>query len=164
MLKLTYAERVILSNQFQILAKLDPDNAADHKQSQEIIDSGYEALYGTAAANVFEESVPVEVCEEVHDILDMYRNFAFSCRDLGIEPEALGADFDGFDANAGTGHYGYAHFRRRDQGLWSELKGYPDNSHSSSSLPTYRSMLQRYRTVGKHIKLTEEEIKAITGR
>lgn len=160
---LTFAERLILSNQFTILEKLDPDQAEYYSEAQEIVNRGYEYLYEEINPSVYETAVPHDVGKEVVDILDMFRALEFSCRDLSISARSLRVDFDGFDGNSNTGHFSLAKFFRRNKGNWDELKEYPDNSHSSGTLDRYRSMLDRWEKLDRKFELSEEEITEIAG-
>ncbi len=160
---LTYAERLILSNQLTILQKIDPDQAEYYSEAQEIVNSGYEALYGDINASVYDETVPYDICKETMEILDMFRALEYSCRKLGVEAKDLNADFDGFDGNATEGHHGFARFLRRTQGKWSELKSYPDNSHSSATLNSYRLMIERWHRIGRSFEMSEAQIREVVG-
>ena len=160
---LTYAERLILSNQLTILQKLDPDQAEYYSEAQEIVNSGYEFLYEEINPSVYERVIPHQVSQEVVDILDMFRALEFSCRELKIPAKDLGADFDGFDGNSTTGHFSFAKFLRRTKGGWDELKDYPDNSHSAVSLEHYLLMLDRWEKLKRKFELSDKEIREIVG-
>ncbi len=163
-INLTYSERLILSNQFEILKLLNPDQEHYYDQALEIVNSGLEYMYGEINPAVYKETTSAAISKEVVQILDMFRTLEFSCRKLGIKPTDIGADFQGFDANEGTGHYGFCHFMRRKLGRWDELKDYPDNSHSGASLPFYREMLKRLARRDKKSDLNEADIRAVVGR
>lgn len=159
---LSYAERLILANQYAILEKLDPDNGREYMNAQEIVQSGYEFLYETLNPSM-DRVIPAEASQEVFDILDMFRAIEGSAQDIGKTPAELRADFEGFDANNDHEHYGFCRFVRRSLGRWSELDKYPDNSHSTISLPRYREMLKRWRALGSSFNLTEREIVQVAG-
>ncbi|WP_411905976.1 YfbU family protein [Rhizobium mayense] len=160
---LSFAERLILSNQLSILKILDPEQARYYDEAQEIVNNGYEYMYGNINQSVYETPLPVHISEEVVEILDMFRALEFSCRKLGVRASDLGTDFEGFDANEADGHYGFARFLRRKLGRWEELKDYPDNSHSSISLHRYRSMIERWHGIGRKFELSEEEVRQVVG-
>ncbi|RZS82060.1 hypothetical protein EV217_2873 [Phyllobacterium myrsinacearum] len=157
---LSYAERLILYNQYEILKKLDPKQAAVHEENQEIVYAGYEILYPDLGLS--ETSVTVEVSQEVHEILNMFRALKFSADRHGYVLDGYGAQFDGFDGNHDD-HYGYAQFLRRKQKKWKELEKRPDNSHGNV-LGRYRNMLDRWQKHGKEHDLTVDQIKDITTR
>lgn len=162
-MKLTHAERLALWNQYEILKHLDPEQASDYEQNQEIVSSGYELLYSELNPSVYADTISEEVGSEVHDILDMFRAIHFSSVKHGLTPSSSSARFEGFDGNESTGHHAYARFVRRSQGRWDELSDRPDNSHSSMSLPHYRDMLKRWEALGRPHDLTPAHIDEIAG-
>lgn len=162
-MKLTRTERLTLWNQYEILKHVDKDGAEQYEQNQEILSSGFELFYSELNQSIYEDTVSEEVGREVQDILDMFRAIKFSSDKHGYTPASLFAQFDGFDGNESTGHYGFARFVRRQQERWDELSDRPDNSHSATSLPYYRNMLQRWRDLGRGFDLTPPQIEEIAG-
>ncbi|MER8745894.1 YfbU family protein [Mesorhizobium sp. M1004] len=158
---LTQAQRVIIYNQLEILKTVDPARAAEYEEQQEIVSYGYELFYDQLNPMISEGHVDRETCDEVLEILNLFRLLEYSKKDLSYVPKSLGAQFEGFDANEPDGYYSFAKFVRRKQGKFTELSEWPDNSHSSSSLLHYRRMLQTWRALGKPTKLTPEQIEKI---
>ncbi|MBW9113175.1 YfbU family protein [Rhizobium cauense] len=158
---LTFAERLILSNQFRILGLLNPSDIEHYRQAGEIVESGYEFLYSEISPAMNLEPISSEFGQEVYDILDLFRAIEGSAMDLNKTTSDLHAKFEGFDGNNDDDHFGFAKFVRRDLGRWSELEKYPHNSHSSASLPRYRKMLQRWQSIGKPFKMTEDQIASL---
>lgn len=158
---MTPTERLIIWNQYEILRLLDKSENDYYAEKQEIVANGYEPYYPQLNPSIVEEPTSAELCEEVEDILDMFRAIKFSCDRLGYTPKSPRANFNGFDANATTGHYGIAVFLRRKQKKWEELADRDDNSHSMASLPSYRAMLKEWRQRGKSFELTASDIEAI---
>jgi uncharacterized protein len=159
-MKLSPFERMTLANQFRILRKIDPDT--DHyQQYAEILDSGYEGLYG----RIFEhqsDPLPKEVSDEVYDIFDMYRALDRAYESGIAKPDGHCSEFSGFDGNNDK-HFGVASFILQDLNLYSELQKCPMNSHSQAELHRYRRMLAVWRGMGKPFPLKEEQVKAIVG-
>jgi hypothetical protein len=155
---LTWAERLTLWNQYEILKKLDPGGAKEYDVNQEILASGYELYYPEINPSIYEKTVSAAVGEEVQDILNMFRALKFSCNSLGYKPKSHWAEFDGFDGNDAGGQYGFARFLRRTLGRWEELKDRPDNSHSGVSLDRYRRMLGTWHRLGQKYDLSADEI------
>ena len=56
-MKLTPAERLILSNQFLILSKLYPDEAEWYDKAKSVVDTGFEASYDQYFGYI-EEPIP----------------------------------------------------------------------------------------------------------
>ncbi len=160
-MKLSPFERMTLANQFRILQKIDP--GVDHyHQYAEILDSGYEGLYGRIFEHQSDPPLPKEISDEVYDIFDMYRALDRAYQS-GIEkPDCRCAEFSGFDGNNDK-HFGVASFILNDLNLYSELQKRPMNSHSQAELHRYRRMLTAWRGMGKPFPLEEEQVKAIVG-
>lgn len=158
---LSWAERLTLWNQYEILKRLNPESAKEYEKNQEIVSDGYEQFYADINPSINRETVKEDVSQEVLDILDMFRAINFSCDRLKYLPKGRNAEFDGFDGNAAGPHYGLARFVRKTLGLFEEMEGRPDNSHTSSSLGTYRRMMAEWQKLGKPHQLTAEQIEQI---
>jgi uncharacterized protein YfbU (UPF0304 family) len=159
-MKLDKYQRLALFNQYEILKQVDPDNREDYERNQEIVSSGFEGAYSWLAEHIY-DPVPAAVCEEVISILDMYRAFDNSQKSGGFSTTEHWAQFQGFDGNGGTGHYGFACFLLDKEGKWEELHDRPRNSHSRSTLDKYRSMLTEWKRAGERPDLSQAEIEAI---
>jgi uncharacterized protein len=157
---LTFAERAILANQFQILERLDSEHSADYAQSREIFENGYEALYETINPAIKTASVPVEAGKEVFGILDMFKAIENSLGSIGKNADELSVAFEGFDAESHH-HFKLAYFLRRKQGKWAELSHYPDSS-PRPALPRYRKMLEAWHSLGKPPNMTKEQLTALS--
>lgn len=97
-MKLTDAERWILSNQHAILAKLDPNESERYEKIREALDNGYELHYRPENITTNpDEIMTEEECREVLDILTMFQVLRQSFERLadksGIEEGAV--RFDG---------------------------------------------------------------------
>lgn len=139
--KLTIVERQLLANQNLILAKLENDD--NYLINADILISGYTGKYDEIF-NVDFEEIPIEICNETTEILNMYRiiNNAIDALTPGqkelIDLEKL--NFVGFDANNDS-HYHYGTFMIKRMNLWQEYKDFYFNSHSSYPLTKYRKLL-----------------------
>lgn len=160
---LTWAERLTLWNQYEILKKLDPDETKQYEINQEILSRGFVQYYPEMNPSIYpeDETMPADLSREVEEFLTMFRAIKWSCDRLGYTPKSHNALFEGFDGNDSGGQFGFAKFVRRKLGKWEELADRPDNSHSMSSLDTYRRMLAKWRALGEKFELTEAEIEEI---
>ncbi len=68
------AQRLILSNQYKMLIKLDPDNAKHYQRCQTIIENGF-GLQMRELEKDFAE-LSEENCQTIIDIMEMYHNLA----------------------------------------------------------------------------------------
>ena len=140
---LSIVERQLLANQFKILSKIT-DQTEEYEIKIEILENGYTEQY----YEIFEvdtEEIPIEICEETSQILNMYRRIN-NALDMLSEEEKKMLDlekikFEGFDAHNDT-HYYYMNFMVKRMNLWREYKSEHLNSQSPFSLLKYRKMLE----------------------
>jgi uncharacterized protein len=159
-IKLTLTERLILANQYKILANIDNKFTASYDAQLKIVEGGFEDLYSHLFDNISEKTYDKSIVEETYEILEMYRN---------LEPDlsnskVSGADkikFKGFDANNDP-HYIIMSLLTGDMGLYAEYDDFDFNSHSSSSLNMYRKLLPVYKNNGaKYKEVTDEQIQEL---
>lgn len=164
-MKLTKVERLILSNQYMILAKLYPDDEEQYINDREIVTSGYVYNYDSLF-DVIEEEFSHDQCRYVLDILEMHRTLLFSFNELK-ESDRDGLDlsdvkFRGFDGNNDGKCLAYTEFfidRLQRYGELQNPGGY--NSHSNTSY-RYRPMLNKWRFYGgSGARLNAAQIKEI---
>jgi len=136
-------DRLVLSNQYRILEKVDPDNAETYARNREIVESGYEISYDWIADHIESEPMKEEACREVFDILDMYRRLRSSYDKLADKSgiDANDVDFPGFDGNNEPGYLAFGEFLNK-QGKYTEST--VSNSHSRT-LEMYQRMLGAFR-------------------
>jgi uncharacterized protein YfbU (UPF0304 family) len=163
-MKLTDTERLILANQYEILALLDEQQSYSHKRSADALLSGYEYEYDQLDQRLSRggDVLPDEECKFVWRVLGMYDDLqrVAATADSGIDPKDV--VFMGFDGNNETKYMGYAQYIRRDKYRFQVLAvmGEDLNSHMHS-LMMYARMLQvRDRAANPH-QITVAEAKAI---
>ena len=96
---LTWAERLTLWNQYEILKRINPEDTKEYETNQEILSHGYEQYYSEINPSIYENTTKREVSREVEEILNVFRAIKFSCLKLGYKPKSHWAEFEGFDAN-----------------------------------------------------------------
>jgi len=148
--KITPTERLILVNQYRILASVE-EYGEEYNTLAEIVERGYKGLYYKLFDSLHDE-VSEEVTEETNDILDMFRHIQSGIASLtDDEKKQLNMStlsFGGFDANHDD-HYFQMEFMVKKLGLWDELKNTYLNSHSQAYLPRYRAQLAVFNSVRK---------------
>ena len=165
---LTQVERLQLANQFEILEKLNPQNAECYAEKREILENGYTILYGDVFRTIYEE-LSMEQCRYVYDVLDMHRDLHYSYEQLadksGIKPDEI--RFRGFDGNNESKLYSFAEYLKKT-GKWQETLVGGLNSHSMITINLYPKMLDKYRRIKEKRKdrlgitpLSADEIKEI---
>ncbi len=164
---LSWKERLMLSNQLKILEKLYPEETEDLAKYRQAIEKGYELHYDDAP-NIYPdgECLPPEQCQEVLDILDMYRALTHSYQKLEKPViEESNIEFPGFDGNNETEQMAYAGYFMNTLGRFEELRDdseYGDYNSHMQMLPVYGRMLEIWRGYGdERFNLSEEQIKRI---
>ena len=166
-MKLSRVERWILSNQYRILEALHPDDADYYANAREAIENGYELHYRSISQYIYDDVMTDEECEEVIDILSMFRALRRTYEALpdksGIAEQRV--TFVGFDGNDKVeGRYlSYArYFCNQEGGRFTEIgRGDDFNSHWPA-LETYRRMLQAWNVSPDKYNLSQEDIIRIT--
>jgi uncharacterized protein YfbU (UPF0304 family) len=161
---MTTENRLLLVNQYRILAILDKDNASSHQINADILEEGHIGLYSSITDSLSNGST-AEVGEEVHQILTMFRVIDNSLASLDAgerqQLDSKSLEFEGFDANEPEGHYSFARFIMSRLGLYQEHNPLDLNSHSGLSLPGYRAMLRIYKSFSNRSYLTAEQLQQL---
>ena len=158
-------ERLIISNQFKILEKLYPEEAEYYSKHRKALENGYKLHYQWIVENLYDE-MSEEECQEVIDILSMYRSLTYSYQKLedksGIEESDI--RFPGFDGNNETNQYSYTNYFIIELDRFKELTGgseYADFNSHCPMLDLYRRMLSKWKNLKDRNNLTEDEIISI---
>ncbi|CAB3850290.1 hypothetical protein LMG26691_01947 [Achromobacter animicus] len=146
-MKFTDVERLILANQFEILAKLKGDSS-DARLAEQLRD-GHEWLYAQAF-DWFSPNLPSGEADHVVQILGIYSALRDSYDALedktGIDPHAIG--FPGFDGN-NEGELLAFSVALRDAGRFvSTVPQHGKNSHHPTT-EMYSRIIAKWRELGK---------------
>lgn len=164
-MKLTEAQRWILINQYEIMAKRDPKDKKHCEDAIEALQSGYELHYREFANMPLDEDpITPEECREVIDILSMYRAITFSYRDLEDKTGITESDveFDGFDGNEEGKLYSYTQwFLNWGHGRFQELSKADDCNSHTQMLETYRAMFAAWEEMGKPQRMTKQHLQRL---
>ena len=163
---MTKKERLILINQYEILAVLKPDEADHYQQLVKILTDGYEILYDTVD-DWIDDGMSEGESRFVLDILDLYRaieDFKRNNESESISKHNL-SHFLGFDGNNEGSYLSFARFLIEDQDKFTEQKAYfSKNDHLNSHMTmvdTYSRMLQVWSSFGRSFNLSEEQVFSI---
>ena len=163
-MRLTPVERLLLSNQFQILAALHPEEAERYEELSEILDRGYEALYDRAFEAQFEEPLTAADGQEVIDVLAMYEALQRAYDALpdtgGLPPEAVA--FPGFDPRS-EHQAGFAKFYcEADGGRFQTVRRRTADFISDQPMRAkYHAMLRRWEACADRTRLTAADLARI---
>lgn len=154
--KLDVKDRLILINQYKILAKLEPNEANYYKELIEILENGYEIFYSLLDQWIDNE-MPSDKSRFVLNILDLYRaleDLKRKTKDERLLTHRYG-NFRGFDGNNESEYLGFTRFLIEIQGKFQEQKQYYyENDHLNSHCPMtkkYESMLAKVQEDGINI-------------
>lgn len=169
-MKLDLVQRWILCNQFQILEDLakqrkDQHDAKHYAAAQEAVAQGYEVEYGHFSQHIMDDPLSVEDCEEVLQIMAMFRAIKLACDKLTDKSNIneYHAKFEGFDGNEDTRRMTYARFYCETHDAFAELaKETTFNSHDSLSLTRYRRMLAEWTKSANKYDLSKADVVRIT--
>lgn len=152
-MKLEKKDRLILINQYKILAKLETNDAHYYKELVEILENGYEIFYSLLDQWIDEE-MPRNKSRFVLDILDLYRaieDLKRKTKDERLLTHSYG-NFRGFDGNNESEYLGFTRFLIEIQGKFQEQKQYYyENDHLNSHCPMtqkYERMLAKVQETG----------------
>ena len=145
-MNLTKKDRLLLINQYKILAALKKDEEDHYLELISVLEHGYAIFY-----SMIDEWVSDDMSEEdgrfVLNILDLYRaieNVKRSSKDEALLKHPY-SFFRGFDGNNETQHMAFARFVIETQGKFQEQRPYflkNDNLNSHMPMvPKYEQML-----------------------
>lgn len=159
-------DRVILINQYKILAALDRSQESYYRELIEILEHGYSIFY-----SMIDEWISDDVTEAdgrlVLNILDLYRaieDVKRVTKDERLLEHPFGV-FPGFDGNNESEYLGFSRFLVERQGKFQEQEQYfQRNDRMNSHIPMvekYHRMLDERKTIASgfaNAKLTVEQV------
>lgn len=149
-MNLSTLERLLLAQNFRILAAIEPQEKAHYERMERIVTSGYEALYSELFSSLDLDTVPVEDSEFVYDVLDMYVAIDDAVKEFNIsldDRDNLALRFSGFDGNNESRLLSFASFVAREEGSVYAMflrNGRFPNSHGPTRA-RHERMLEAYR-------------------
>ena len=161
-LKLTDTERLILANQYEILAVLKNDESHE-RLSNELL-SGHEWLYSQSFDHV-SENLSNSDAEHVVTILGIFGDLRDSYEKFtdksGIEAREV--NFPGFDGNNESDLYSFARALWKHERFTNVLTEHAVNSHMPTT-DMYQRMIAKWAELGKpHYPYSKEQMVAILG-
>lgn len=142
-MNLSKKDRLLLINQYKILAALDKDDASHYGELIQILENGYSIFYSMVDEWVSED-MPEEESRFVLEILDLYRaieDIKKKSRNEDIEKH-LYSFFKGFDGNNETEYMAFSRFLIQEQDKFREQEKYLiKNDNMNSHMP----MIEKYK-------------------
>lgn len=142
-MKLSKKDRVLLINQYQLLAALYKEEEAHYRELIGILENGYEIFYSMIDEWISDD-MPTSEGRFVLNILDLYRAIEDLKRSSKSQELAdhYYAFFRGFDGNNETEYMGFCRFLIDEQGKFQEQQQYfLKNDHLNSHMP----MIDKYK-------------------
>jgi len=163
-MNLEFKDRLILSNQYRILAVLYPNEADSFRGAQKVVENGYELNYDWISEHISPQPMSDEHCREVLDILEMFRHlgYAYDALEDKTEIDEHHIRFLGFDGNNEGAYLSYADYIINDTGRYQESKNAGDNLNSHMpTIAMYRRMLRAWEPLRDKHPLEKEDIQQI---
>ena len=166
-MNLTKSERLSLIYQMKILERLYPEEAVQFSQNRTALEEGFTLHYEWIFESLRDE-MSEEDCQEVLNILDMYRAITFSLQKIDgcddLEDHRL-AKFKGFDGNNEGQRMDYVRYFIVELERYDELKQgkLPTFNSHTRMLPTYQKMLERWGEVERSFEMSREQIAFVLG-
>ena len=163
-MNMSNTERLILSNQYEILAKLNPEKADVYQRASTIIERGY-CLQILELEKSFGH-LDLATCQEVIDTLELHHALAISWGNLDAadqgEINASRLEFNGYSRSQERELADYVCFLLDTEGLFPELGKRCSSLNSELGMrDKYQRMLAVWRDCPRHYKLSIQEIRKI---
>jgi len=165
-MKLSRTERWILSNQYLILEKLDPDYGYD--QVRRVIEEGFELEYEQQAQHIYGDDycLTETECKEVLDVLSMYARIQSACRNLDPKPDVseLSTKFFGYDGNGEVKFLGYAQYLCGNGRRFTDVEVVSTDLNSHMPIrDAYKRQLREFRNSSDPFHLSASDVERIVG-
>lgn len=141
-MEISKRDRLILINQYRILASLNRDEADHYQELITILENGYTVFYSQVDEWISDE-MPQEEGRFVLDVLDLYRAIE-DIKRASKDSRLLAHDysfFRGFDGNNETEHMTFCRFLIETQGKFPEQKQY---LLKNDNLNSHAQMIEKY--------------------
>lgn len=163
-MNMNHAQRLILSNQYEILIGMHPERAAHYRRCQTIIERGYclELLELEKSFGHLTE----ETCREVHSTLEMYHALKVSYENLpATEAQEIAAnrlEYIGYSRGHEKELADYVCFVLDEEGKFAALgKSGKALDAELAMREKYQRMLAAWQECPRHYKLSIQEIRKI---
>ncbi|WP_130830867.1 YfbU family protein [[Erwinia] mediterraneensis] len=161
-MEMTPAQRLILSNQYKIMAMLEPENAAHYQRCQTIIERGY-GLQLRELTHEFSE-LSEETCRTLNQILEMYHALHVSWSNLKTPGDLTlrHLTFHGFDATSEADYLGYVRFIIYREGRYTQFDSGTHGFNAQTPMwEKYQRMLSVWQNCPRQYHLSANEIAQI---
>ncbi len=166
-MEMTAAQRLILSNQYTLMAQLDPSNEQKYQRLKTIVERGY-ALQISDLAKDFGD-MSEALCRQLIEFMEMHHAMQTS---FNLLPEQERNELDtrrlmfwGFDAAKEAHLMHYIRFLIHSEGLYPEFKNNEHDFNSQTPMyEKYQRMLKHWKDCPRKYHLSLSEITQILNR
>ncbi|PYG50242.1 hypothetical protein DEU53_102200 [Pantoea sp. AG1095] len=161
-MEMTHAQRLILSNQYKMMAMLEPDNSERYRRYQTIIERGY-GLQLRELDKEFGELTEA-TCRLLIDIMEMHHALHVSWSNLkdGSAIDERRLAFLGFDAATEARYLGYVRFMVNVEGRYTHFDSGTHGFNAQTPMwEKYQRMLTVWHTCPRQYHLSANEIAQI---
>lgn len=151
----SFAERLVLFNQYEILKKLDPDKTDLYERHQEVVEKGFESLYEDLGISA--TTLSKAAAQEMDDILALFRAIKASSSPGSRSNSTRNTQFVGFGPSQPNKHFAYADFLSNILKFPQDISNRADN-RPELQLEKYRTMLKRWNEMGRKNELSADQI------
>ncbi|KAB7673295.1 YfbU family protein [Plesiomonas shigelloides] len=161
-MEMTNAQRLIISNQYHLMAMLDPAQADRYRRLQTIVECGY-GLQLRELDRHFGE-ISEDDCRTIIDVMEMYHALQVSFNNLAdagtIDRRRL--NFLGFDAASESHLLGYVRFLTETEGRYPQFDACEHCFNAQMPMwAKYQRMLQVWHACPRQYHLSAAEITQI---
>lgn len=149
-MEMTHAHRLILSNQYQLLSHVDPDNAEHYARLKVIVERGYglqiqEITKGFGRFSEEQCRDVLETMEMHHAMQESYKLLSSSEHHADLDPRRL--QFLGYDFISEAQYVDYVRFLVNFEGLYPQFDA---KEHQFNSQVPMKDKYQRMKTIWQH--------------
>lgn len=161
-MEMTSTQRLILANQYELMALLNPEQAAQFRRLKTIVQSGFAKELAELDKD-FSYLSEVE-CDMVRNTLEMYHALQVCYNNLP-DKSAISANqikFIGYCAIREKKYCQYVKFLRESEKLYADVEFYADDNDAQICMAEkYQKMLAVWRSCPHEYHLSAEEIRRI---
>ncbi|QZA81090.1 YfbU family protein [Deefgea piscis] len=161
-MEISKKDRLILINQYRILAKLDNEDAEFYNEAIDILENGYAIFYNQIIGGISDEMSEIDG-KFVLNILDLYRaieDLKRTTKDHELINHRYSI-FPGFDGNNETEHMSFCRFLIQKQNKFIEQQQYMvKNDNLNSHIPMidkYTRMLEKSKELNNIWQINVEQ-------
>jgi uncharacterized protein YfbU (UPF0304 family) len=162
MMEMTHAQRLILSNQYQMMTIMDPANADRYRRLQTIVERGF----GLQMRELDKDfgALTEDTCRTLIDIMEMHHAMQVSFSNLedapGVDPRRL--EFLGFDAATESRYLSYVRFMVNSEGRYTDFDAGTHGFNAQTKMwEKYQRMLAVWHGCPRQYHLSAVEIARI---